>query len=117
MQLKALLNRVHPVKGFVYEKVRQVEDLGAANGCRIESNVRPRRGSRGVCSSCGEPGPTYDTGSARRFEFVPLWGIAEVPLYAMRRINCRRCGVKVERVPWADGKSPMTRSLQVFLAG
>ena len=60
MQLKTLLNRVHPVKGFVYEKVRLVEDGGAANGCRIEADMRPRRRSKGVCSSCGEPGPAAE---------------------------------------------------------
>jgi transposase len=34
----------------------------------------------------------------------------------MRRVNCRHCGVKVERVPWADGKSPITKSYAWFLA-
>lgn len=37
--------------------------------------------------------------------------------YAMRRANCPRCGVKVERVPWAEGKSPFTTSFAYFLAG
>jgi transposase len=34
----------------------------------------------------------------------------------MRRVDCKRCGVTVEWVPWADGKSPMTRSYAWFLA-
>jgi transposase len=116
MQLKTLLNRVHPVKGFVYEKVQLVEDGGERNGCRLEASVRPRRRSKGTCSGCGRRGRTYDTGPPRRFAFVPVWGIAVVLVYAMRRIDCRHCGVKVERVPWARGKSRMTISLQVFLA-
>ena len=37
MQLKALLNRVHPVKGFVYQKIQMNEDGDRANGCRIEA--------------------------------------------------------------------------------
>ena len=49
MLLKTLLNRVHPVKGFVYESDRLIEDATAANGVRIEVAVRPRKGSRGVC--------------------------------------------------------------------
>jgi len=32
MQLKTLLNRVHPVKGFVYGKPRRKQDDSAANG-------------------------------------------------------------------------------------
>jgi transposase len=48
---------------------------------------------------------------------VPIWGIAVLLIYAMRRIDCRTCGVKVERVPWATGgKSPMTVAYAVFLA-
>jgi len=118
MLLKTLLNRVHPVKGFVYEKEKLIEDPAEANGCRIEASVRPRRGSQGVCSGCGRRGPTYDTQEERRFDFVPLWGMAVVLVYAMRRIDCRSCGVKVEHVPWiAPGsKSPMTIAMRVFLA-
>ena len=114
--MKTLLNQVHPVKGFVYEKLKRVADPEQPNGCRIEVELRVRRRSKGVCSGCGHRGATYDTQPARRFDFVPLWGIAVVLVYAMRRIECPRCGVKVERVPWAVGKSSATVALQVFLA-
>ncbi len=116
MLLKSLLNRAHRVKGFVYEKDIMVTDPAEPNGCRIEVMVRPRRGSRGICSGCGQRGPTYDHLDARRFDFVPLWGIAVVLIYAMRRIDCRRCGVKVEAAPWANGKNRLTTAMQVFVA-
>ena len=116
MLLKTLLNRVHPVKGFVYEKVEWVETPLRPNGYRLEVSIRSRRGSRGVCSGCGRRGPTYDHLSPRCFDFVPLWGLAVMLMYALRRIACRHCGVKVERVPWATGKSPTTTALTVFLA-
>jgi transposase len=118
MLLKTLLNRVHPVKGFVYVKDTLVVAPGRPGGVRIAAHLRARRGSAGVCSGCGRRGPTYDTGKERRFAFVPLWGIAVVLVYALRRIACPRCGVKVERVPWlAPGsKSPMTLAFTVFLA-
>lgn len=110
MLMKTLLNRVHPVKGFVYDGDRLIEDTSAVNGERIEVRVRPRRGSRGVCSGCGRRGRTYDTRPARRFGFVPLWGLAVALVYAPRRIDCRGCGVKVEWLPWCEpgGKRPMT---------
>jgi transposase len=119
MQMKTLLNRVHPVKGFVYEKEEAVEDDSAPNGIRLEVQLRARRGSRGICSCCGKPGAAYDRLPERRFDFVPLWGIAVVLVYALRRIDCRGCGVKVERVPWTapGSKSPVTTALAVFLAG
>jgi transposase len=28
--------------------------------------------------------------------------------YRMRRVDCSDCGVKVEQVPWAEGKNPPT---------
>ena len=61
---------------------------------------------RPVCSVCGRPGPGYDTDpKPRRFEFVPLWQIPVYFVYVMRRVNCPKCGVKVEKVPWCDGKT------------
>ena len=101
MQVMTLLNRVHPVKGFVYEKVRWSDDDKPADGIRLDVRVRPRRGSRGICSGCGIRRPGYDRLDERSFDFVPRWGIAVVLVYAMRRVNCPRCGVTVEQVPWA----------------
>jgi transposase len=109
MQVKTVLNRVHPVKGFVYDRVRFVNDW-------IEVDVRPRKGSRPVCSGCGRTGPGYDTLAARHFHFVPLWALNVILVYAMRRVDCPRCGVTVEQVPWGDGKRHLTRAYAVFLA-
>jgi transposase len=53
----------------------------------------------------------------RRFEFVPLWAIPVFFLYAPRRVDCPRCGVTVEKMPWADGKCTLTNSFRWFLAG
>ncbi len=112
MQVKTLLNRVHKVKGFVYERVRfrDSKEMG------IEVAIRPRRGSRPFCSGCGRPGKMYDRLAARSFTFVPLWAISVVMIYAPRRVNCRRCGVKVELLPWADGKKRITNAHALFLA-
>lgn len=34
----------------------------------------------------------------------------------MRRVECPRCGIKVERVPWAEGKNHLTTTYAWFLA-
>jgi hypothetical protein len=52
----------------------------------------------------------------RRFEFIPIWGFAVMLLYAMRRVQCRLCGVKVEQVPWAVGKHSLTKAY-MFVPG
>ena len=44
MQLKTILNQVHPVKGFVYEKAERVEDSSQPNGFRIDVRMRARHG-------------------------------------------------------------------------
>ena len=113
MLLKSILNRIQLHHGFVYGSIRLVEK---AARLLLEIEIRPRKGCRPVCSGCGKPGPGYDTLKTRRFEFVPLWGIAVFFLYAMRRVDCPRCGVKVEQVPWAQGKNHLTTTYAWFLA-
>ena len=113
MQLKTILNRVQRHASFVYAGVRWVE----ATPLRLEVELRPRAGSRPTCAGCGRRGPTHDRLAPRRFQFVPLWGILVFFVYAMRRVDCDRCGVTVERVPWAEGKSPITTTYAWFLAG
>jgi transposase len=114
MHLKTLLNRVHPLKSFVYAHATMGDSPG---GLTIEVRIEPRANSRPTCSGCGHKRPGYDRQpEPRRFHFVPLWGIAVVFTYAMRRADCPKCGVTVERVPWAEGKSHLTTTYQWFLA-
>ena len=101
MQLKSILNRVERYKSFVYGKAQWVENAARPT---IEVPIEPRANSRPICSGCGRAGPGYDRLPPRRFEFVPLWQIAVFFVYAMRRVDCPRCGVTVEQVPWAEGK-------------
>lgn len=112
MQLKTILNRVHRQRGFVYGDA--VSQPGAENA--LDVPMRPRTRSRPVCSGCGKPGPGYDRLPARRFAFIPIWGLAVSLVYAPRRVDCRGCGVKVEHLPWADGKHQLTTAYQWYLA-
>jgi transposase len=111
MRLISLLNHYQHFPGFVYERARH-----CAPSQTIESTVRPRRGSRPVCSGCHKPAAAYDHLKLRRFEFVPLWGCMVVLLYCMRRVDCRSCGVRVEAVPWGIGKHQLTKAYMLFLA-
>ena len=113
MLLKTILNRVEPFKSFVYGKAKWVE---GAERPTIEVEVHARKNGRAICSGCGRPGPGYDRLQERRFEFVPLWGIAVYFVYALRRVDCPTCKVTAERVPWAEGKSRLTTRYRWFLA-
>lgn len=113
MQLKTILNRVEKHPGFVYETPR-LRKRGAKH--RIEVPIRARRGSRPVCSGCGQKRSAYDRLEQRQYQFVPLWAIPVFFVYTPRRCDCPRCGVKVELLPWSNGKSPITTAFAWFLA-
>jgi transposase len=113
MLVKTILNRIQRHPGFVYGKVTLLEEGGRIV---LGVDIWPRARSRGICSRCGRRCPGYDTLPVRRFEFVPLWGIRVFFLYCLRRVQCPHCGVKVEQVPWAQGKSPLTSTYAWFLA-
>lgn len=114
MHIQTILNRLQKQPGFVYGKAF----LGQRHGgrFRLDVEVRARKGSRGVCSNCMKRGPTYDHQPQRAFQFVPMWGIGVFLLCAPRRVDCPECGVKVELLPWADGKHQLTTTFAWFLA-
>ena len=113
MRIQTILNAVQKFKSFIYKGVKIV---GENESMVIEVDVQSRKNSKPVCSSCGHTGGCYDHLDLRRFEFVPLWGIPVYFCYRMRRVNCKHCGIKIESVPWAEGKSSMTQSFMYFLA-
>ena len=114
MRMRTLLNHCGKCKSFVFgnERLEKHKD-----GDRIVVEVRSRKNGRPICSGCHQPGPTYDhQPQARYFEFIPLWGIAVFFCYSIRRVNCPHCGVKIEQVPWCEGKHSLTTAYQLFLA-
>jgi transposase len=113
MQVKTVLNRIEKYQSFVYGKIHLIEN---DRQLELEVEVQPRLNSRPVCSGCGQKVSGYDTLPTRRFEFVPFWGILVYFVYAMRRVDCPRCGIKVEQVPWVQGKRSLTTTYAWFLA-
>lgn len=113
MRLQTILNRVERYKSFVYGAARWDTDGSEPT---LVIPVRPRKGSRPVCAGCGRRCAGYDRLAARRFEYVPLWGLLVFFEYRMRRVDCPHCGVRVEHVPWCDGKHQLTTSYRWFLA-
>ena len=114
MRIQTILNRVEKFKSFVYDEASLEEH---DDGPSLVVNVRPRKYGDPYCSGCGRRGRAYDRLEERRFEFVPLWGIVVFLAYRMRRVDCKRCGVTVEMVPWGDGKNQLTTTYRWFLAG
>jgi transposase len=115
LNLKTILNLKEHHRHFVYHDVRLTHPTGIT-APRIEVTIEPRQGSKGICSGCGKTCAGYDRLPERRFIHVPLWGIAVIFLYCMRRPACSTCGVTVEVVPWSSGKGPITLSYGWYLS-
>ena len=82
MRLRTLLNRVYKLPGFVYGRIRLLENRRGP--ARLLVEVRPRGGSRDRCAGCGQAAPGYDPLQPRLFQFVPILGLP-LPLGAQRR--------------------------------
>ncbi len=112
MHIKTLLNHTTKFKSFVFHTPWLCRETN-----RIFIPVVPRKNSKPICSKCSHAGSIYDHLNQRDFFLPPIWNIAVVLLYTMRRVDCRHCGkVVVEKPPWATGKSPITKQFAAFLA-
>jgi len=114
MRIITLLNKCYHLKSFVY-KAEKLEKVNQQDALVVE--IIPRKNSRAICSGCRQPSSTYDHLTLRLFQFIAIWGYQVYFRYWMRRVNCLRCGIKIETVPWTDGKHQLTKPYQQFLAG
>jgi transposase len=113
MQLKTILNRVQKYKSFVYGKITWLDTDPIPE---LEVDIHPRANSQPICSVCGCRARGYDHLPVRRFEFIPMWGIKVFLRYAPRRVDCPRCGIHVEKMPWCQGKHQLTETYAWFLS-
>lgn len=113
MRIKTILNRVQKYKSFVYGQVTWLDTGGVPE---LEIEMIPRTNSQPICSVCGCKASGYDRLPVRRFEFIPMWGIKVFLRYSPRRVNCPRCGKRVEKMPWSKGKRQLTESYAWFLS-
>jgi len=109
MHLESLIRLTLGLKAHRVEKVRR-EHQGITVG------LVPRKSSRPVCSGCSRRMPGYDTLSPRTWHHVPVWGIPVSITYRPRRVDCPKCGIVVEKMPWSGGKSRLTLPLIIVLA-
>lgn len=109
MLIKTLLNDCYPVKGFVFGKVSLQDDT-------ISIEIESRKRSKAICSCCRQQAATYDHLKERRFKFIPIWGYKVEFIYRPRRVACLKDGIRVEQMPWANGKSPVCTPFNIFLS-
>ncbi|RMH23243.1 MAG: ISL3 family transposase [Acidobacteria bacterium] len=77
--------------------------------------VRPTwRTSR--CGECGRQAPRYDRRHQRRWRHLSIGRIGVHLLYEPWRVSCRGCGVRTEKVPWAEHGSRFTYEFEEMAA-
>ena len=113
MRIRTLLNNCHNLKSFVYKSERFETVFGKAS---LVIEIEPRKNAKPRCTGCGKANSIYDHAAARLYEFIPIWGYHVYLRYRKRRVNCADCGIKVEQVPWSEGKQHLTREYQHYLA-
>ena len=65
------------------------------------------------CSECGRRASgRYDLYGGRRWRHLDFGGMKLQLRADMRRVSCPRCGVRIERVPWAETGSHFTRPFE-----
>jgi len=117
MLLQTILNKVHPLKSFVYSSVKLMNQSQSCTHLYfLIVQIIPRKNSKPVCSGCGKKSSGYDKQKSRDYLFVSIWGLKCYFRYSPRRVNCKRCGVLIEAIPWSDGKSKLTLTMRLFLA-
>lgn len=64
------------------------------------------------CSGCGRVVRAVYDGRERRWRHLDMAGMVTSLRYRLRRVDCPRCGVCVEMVPWAETGSWFTRDFE-----
>ena len=111
MRIETILNHLEPYKGFVYMKSKLTRDTDI-----LEVTITERKGGLVTCPVCGKRCPVYDHLQTRHYESIPYRHLQVMFLYKPRRADCPKCGPHVESVPWAEGKSPLTKAYAWHLA-
>ena len=104
--------RILGLEGY---RVEQLEWEAESSRARIRIWIE-RRGIRGYqCSGCGRRTWRLRDAKVRTWEDLP-WAAHRVTLvYAQRRVRCRTCGIRTERVGFADGHARITRRLRQLI--
>lgn len=68
------------------------------------------------CSGCGKKRKSLYDSRVRDWRHLDLAGIKTILRYDLRRVSCKKCGVLVEKVPWAESASRYTLPMEGLVA-
>jgi transposase len=100
------------IVGFAGYRVVSVDFEDDAPGSRVWVQIK-RTGRRApICSGCERPTRKRRDWKFRTWEDLPWAGHPVTLLCVVHRLRCPRCGIRTERMPFAEPKARSTRRLQ-----
>jgi len=104
---------IHRWLGLAAHRVRSVEE----SDDRLLAEIEPIEGRLPRCGCCGRQVRRMKGQAKRRlWRDLKMRKLALALAYTPRRVVCPDCGVRVEKVPWADRWSRVTKALSRALA-
>src|SRR5260221_14103980 len=86
--------------------------MDEAESGRLRIRIERRGVRRYTCSGCGRRTGRVRSSRDRTWDNLP-WAAHHVTLvYPQRRLVCRSCGIRTERIEFADPKARVTRRLR-----
>lgn len=104
------------VLGLVGFRVVALTSEADAADSRLHVQLERRGIRRYSCSGCGGRTSRVRDATDRTWADLPWAGHPVTLVYRQRRLRCRRCGIRTERVEFADPKARVTRRLQQLIA-
>ena len=75
-------------------------------------------GWKAACARCGRRCPVHDVKARHReWRHTCAWGLRTIVIASLRRVRCRGCGVRIERIPWARPRSHFTVHFEAEILG
>jgi transposase len=100
------------ILGLAGYRVERIDGDGVESMSRLRVHIERRGPPRYPCSGCGRRTRRVRSTRERTWDDLP-WAAHPVTLvYRQRRVACRRCGIRTERVEFADPKARVTRRLR-----
>jgi len=110
MLLKSIIQNTLGIKHHRIERLERNEG-------KIKVYLSPWKRHRLPCSHCGSPGRVRDRLRERSWRHVPIYGESVTLHYRPSRLRCPTCRkIRVEAIPWSQGKSPFTTILSGVLS-
>lgn len=106
-----LIGRLGVWEGYEVVRAQRHEAITTGGRPRVWVVLAPVAGRLMTCDGCGRRvGDVHDV-SERVIRDLPLFDADTFIRLPRRRVNCPRCGPKVERLPWLHRYSRVTRRL------